>query len=370
MTPALAGIGLLQFVRGLEAFEVPLLMGLPKGIRVFSTNIYWVVRETNPPEYGLGFVYGITLVIVAMVGLFIYQRMMGRAGQFATITGKGYRPRLIDLGRGRWFAGGFIIFFLFVAIVLPFLVLLFASFLPFYMAPSARAWASLTLVNYDTIFNSSQVLLAIRNTALLCGITSVGGMLVATIISWVVIRLRTKGSRVLDALVFIPYAIPSVAMGFAFLIVFLQVGQLGPPFNWFYGAIWALVVVYLVRFLPMGTRFTHAGMAQIKAELEEAAAASGAGFLTIVWRIIIPLMLPSLVAGGLYIFLLSMKVMSMAAMLMSPESFVLSIMIFQLWNEGSIPEVGSLSVLMIFVGTVLTIVSRRLAQRRAVVSEH
>jgi iron(III) transport system permease protein len=125
----------------------------------------------------------------------------------------------------------------------------------------------------------------------------------------------------------------------------------------------------MVRFLPMGTRFTHAGVAQIKAELEEAAATSGAGLFTILRRIIIPLILPSLIAVGLYIFLLTAKVMSMAAILYTSETMVLSIMIFQLWNEGSIPMVGSLSVLMILAFTIITIISRKIGQRHAMATE-
>jgi iron(III) transport system permease protein len=131
MTPALAGIGLLQLVRGLEAFEVPLIMGASAGIHVFSTNIYFAVREMEPPLYGQAFVYTLVLITISMMGLLLYQRMMGRAGQYATVTGKGYRPRLIDLGKRKYIASSFSFLFLVFSVILPFLILLYASFLPY-----------------------------------------------------------------------------------------------------------------------------------------------------------------------------------------------------------------------------------------------
>ena len=139
MAPALAGIGLLQFVRGLEAFEVPIIMGMGKGIEVFSTNIYISLRDISPPDYGTAFVLSLILVMLGILGVTVYHRVMAKSDKYATVTGKGYRPRLISLGRWRLLAGGFILFFLFVSTILPFLVLLWASLLPFYEAPSMEA---------------------------------------------------------------------------------------------------------------------------------------------------------------------------------------------------------------------------------------
>ncbi|MBM2832321.1 MAG: binding-protein-dependent transport system inner rane component [Dehalococcoidia bacterium] len=360
MTPAMSGIALMQFVRALDAFEVPFLMGAFQGIMVFSTNIYFALREYSPPHYGDAFVYALVLIVLSFIGLLLYQRAMGKAGQFATITGKGYRPRLIDLGRWRWLATGFMMLFFFVAVILPFLVLLYASFLPFYQAPSREAFASFSLENYQYLFERSDMLMTLKNTAVVCLVVSAGGMLLATLVSWVVVRLRPRGSRVLDSLVFIPYAIPSIAIALSYMIVFLQFP------NPIYGTVWILVLAYLASFLPIATRFTHAGVAQVKAELEEAAITGGAGFMVVLRRITMPLILPSLVAGGFYLFLLSARVLSAAAILYTPNSQVLSILLFQIWREGATPVVGALSVMMVVALTTLTIVSRWLSQRQAV----
>lgn len=363
MTPALASIALLQFVRGLEAFEVPLMMGGSQGLMVFSTNIYVAIREMFPPRYGEAFVSSLVLIVLSVIGVALYQRTMKGAERYATITGKGYRPRLIDLGRGRLLAAAFILFFLFMAVILPFLVLLWASLLPFYQLPSQEALSTVTLRNYRFILIRPEFLVTLKNSALLGAVVSVGGMLLATLVSWIVIRMRIKGARLLDTLVFIPYVMPGIAIGFSYMIVFLMFP------NPIYGTIWILVLAYLVRFLPQATRFTHTGLTQIKAELEEAASASGAGFFTILRRITIPLMLPSLVAGALYLLILSMKVLSMAAVLYTSNSLILPVFLFTLWRDGSIPLTGALAVLMVLVLTIVAIISRKLAQRHAIVAE-
>lgn len=226
-----------------------------------------------------------------------------------------------------------------------------------------EALSQLTLKTYRTLFDRDGLYLAVKNTLILCLTVSMGGMLLATVVSWVVIRLRPKGCKVLDTLAFLPFTVPGIAMGFGFMVVFLTFP------NPIYGTLWILVLGYLTSFLPIATRFTHAGLAQIRAELEEAATTSGAGLFTVMRRIIIPLVLPSLVAGGLYLFLLSAKVVSMAAILWTPDSVVLAVYVLQLWEEGRLPLVSALSVVIIVALTFVTFGARALLQRRSFVAE-
>ncbi|MBM2832458.1 MAG: sugB 2, partial [Dehalococcoidia bacterium] len=363
MAPAMAAVGLLMFVRGLEAMDVPLIMGAGRGLMVYSTQIYIALRVMPEPQYGEAFVFSLVLIVLAFVGLMFYQRVLAHSERYATVTGKGYRPRLMNLGKWRGLAGVFVFFFIFVGFVLPLLILLWSSFLPYFQFPSREALSQMSLNNYRELFDRRDFVLMIRNTAVLSGIVSVGGMLLATLVSWIVIRLKPRGGRVLDVLAFLPMSIPAVAMAFAFMIVFLywRVG--------IYGTIWIMVLAYVIRFLPTATRFTHSGVAQIHKELEDAAATAGAGFITVMRRILIPLILPTLISGGLYVFILSSKVFEMAALLYTPDTVVFSVYIFQLWTYGSTPLVGALAVLMVLLLFVLTLVSRKLAQRHAMVAE-
>jgi iron(III) transport system permease protein len=363
MTPAFAGVALLQFVRAIDTFDVPLIMGQRQGIYVFATQIYLAARESSPPAYGEAFVLSLALIIFSLAGLVLYQRVLIQSGKYATITGKGYRPRLINLGRLRPLGGAFIVLFLFVSAALPFLVLIWASFLPYYQTVSKEVLALLTTANYQVLFSRVDFLPAVKNTLLLCTVVAISTMALATLVSWIVVRWRPKGYNLLDGLVFIPYAVPAIAVGFSYMIVFLMIP------NPIYGTIWILVLAYMVSYLPIATRFTHAGLLQIKAELEEAATASGASLFSVMRRIVVPLMLPSLVAGGLYVFLLAAKVTSVAAMLSTPKSMVMSIYILNLYQEGEFTVIGAFATLMVAGLTIVTIVSRRLAQRRTLMEE-
>jgi len=364
MMPALAGVGLLQFIRGMEAFEVPLIMGLASGVQVFATSIYFSAREVQPPAYGHAFAMSVVLIVIGIIGLLIYQKLMSEAEQYTTITGKGYRPRIIPLGKWRGVAGGFIVFYLFVAMGIPFLVLSWISLLPFYQVPSVKALSLLNLNNYRRILADQAFILSIKNTFVLGVTVSVGCVLLATLISWLTIRRTGRGSKVLDAVAFIPYAIPGIAMGLSFLVVFLAFP------NPIYGTLWILILIYLVSFLPIATRFSHAGLKQLHRELEEAATVSGSGFLSVLKRIVIPLIFPSLLAGGLYVFVLSAKVASQAAVLWAPDSLILSIYMLQLWIRGSVPAVAALSVLMILGFVILAVGFRVLGRRFMMGMEH
>ncbi|MBM2832111.1 MAG: sugB 2 [Dehalococcoidia bacterium] len=358
MLPALASVSLLMFVRGLESLEVPLIMGSGEGIMVYATQIYFALKVFTPPKYGEAYVFSIVMLALAFLGVFLYQRVMSRSERCVTVTGKGYRPRLMNLGKWRPLMAVFVLFFLFVAFILPFLVLAWVSLLPYLQLPSAAALANVSLKNYADLFNRYDFPIVMKNTAILAAAVGVGGMLLALIISWMVIRLKPKGVRFLDTAAFLPMAVPSIALAFSFMVLFLR---LPIPI---YGTIWILVLAHLIKYLPMATRFTHTGLSQIHRELEDAAASSGASFVAVQRRILIPLLLPSLVSGGLYILMLTVKVFSIAAVLYTPDTMVFSVYVYQLWDRGGANEVGALAVVMVVFLTALTIVARKLTQGR------
>lgn len=316
---------------------------------VFSANILLSITMRFPPAYGLGFTYSITLISLTVFGLFVYQRVVRRGERYAVVTGKGYRPRIIKLGRWKALAVGFQIFFAVVAIGLPVLVLLWASLLPAYQAPSMEMLSKVSLKNYSMVFDRPDMLHMLQNTALLAGVVSVCVMFLALLLSWVIFHMKIKGSGFLDSLAFIPYAIPSVVTGIAFMVLFLAFP------NPVYGTIWILVIAYIVVELPYGTRFTHAGLLQVHKEMEEAGKISGASFWRVFFHVIVPIMKPSLTGGGLYVFIISVKYFSIAAILSSSQSIVLSVQIWQLWNEGGLGALAALAIIMIAGLSVLTL---------------
>ncbi len=352
MAPGLAGIAILLFIRGIETFEVPMLLGFSSGIFVFSTNIFYSLRSTFPPDYGLGFAYSMTLVVLTLGALFIYQRQFKRSEQFTVVTGKGYRPRAINLGSWRYPAWGFVGFYFIFAILLPLLILIWASLLPYYKPPSMKALSLVSMENYQILFESESMLSVLWNTIILGGVSSVTIMFLAVLSSWFVYRTNIRGRKVLDFIVFLPYAVSGIAVAVAFMIVFLSFP------NPIYNTIWIIVLAYIVNFLPIGTRFTNAAIVQIHQELEEAAMASGAGFWTRLLRIWMPLLTPALVNGLLFLFILSLKVISMAAILQSSDNMVLAVYLWRLWDSGDAGPAAALSVLMIVVLGTLTLATR------------
>jgi iron(III) transport system permease protein len=357
LMPALAGVMLLLFIRGLEAFEVPLALGMGRGIYVFSTNIFYTLHGTFPPDYGLGFAYGVTLMVLAVAALIVYQAQLARAERYTVVTGKGYRPRRIHLEKtGRLLGWGFMGFYGLVAILLPLFILVWGSILPYYKQPSIEALQLVTFKYYISALKSPLFYDAIGNTLILGGVSSVAIMFLAVIASWFIYRTNIGGRRILDFVIFMPYAVSSVVIAVGFLIFFLWAPA---PISYVYGTIWIIVIAYTIRYLPQGSRFTHAAIVQIHKELEEAAWAAGANFWQTLRKIWLPLILPALINGGLFVFVLAFKVMSIAAFLQSPDNMVLSVYLWNRWSDMGLGWAAALAVIMIVVLAILTFASRR-----------
>jgi len=155
--PAIFATILILFVRAIESFEVPALLGLPVGIQVFTSSIYQAVHR-YPSQVGLASAYAVTLLLITTVGVYFQSRLSSRGSKYATMTGKGFRPRQIDLGGWRWFTAGLFILYFLLIVVLPFLVLLWSSFQKFYSVPSMKALHNLTLDPYRFILTYPSML--------------------------------------------------------------------------------------------------------------------------------------------------------------------------------------------------------------------
>jgi iron(III) transport system permease protein len=232
------------------------------------------------------------------------------------------------------------------------IILIWASILPYYRPPSLAALAAVTLENYWAILESPELWDAVWNTIILAGISSTVIMFLAFLSSWFVYRTSLFGRKVLDFVVFLPYALPGIVIGVSFMVVFLSFP------NPIYNTIWILVLAYIVNYLPIGTRFTNAAILQIHKELEEAAQASGAGFFTTMVRIWMPLLIPSLINGMLFILILCIKVISTAVLLQGPESTVLPVYLWTLWDVGESGMASALAVLMVLVVSLMMLVAR------------
>jgi iron(III) transport system permease protein len=338
MLPAFFSVMLLIFIRTFESFEIPALVGLPGDLRVLTTSIYLDAQKL-PPRYGSAGAFSVLLMVVVALTLYCYFRITREGDRFHTVTGKGYRPTLIHLGRWRYLAGSALVLYSMILLVLPFLIILWASFLPFYMQPSMEGLAKFTLKNYVTAIHFPKLTDSIKNSVLL-GLGSASFVMVLTLLaSWLLVRTKIRGRWLLDLLTTLPLLFPGIVMGLAILRFYLFV-----PIP-VYGTLWILLIAFITRYIPYGIRYTHSGLLQLHKELEEASYVSGASWFSSMRRIVLPLITPSFLGGWIFIFLLSAKELSMSVLLVSPQTPVVSVAIFELWENAQVGELAAFGVI-------------------------
>ena len=356
MRPALSASILILGIRAVEAFEVPALLGLPGGTWVFISRIWRSLGE-YPPAFGRAGAYALSLLTLALIGVLAHTLLSRRGRSFQTVTGRGFRPRPVQLGAWRWLAAAAVLVYVVIAAVLPLLVLLYVSTQPFYSSPSVEGLSQMTLDSYRELLDDEQLVRAAKNSLLLGVGCATAVTLSMAVVSWFLVRTRMRGRWLVDGLAFLPIAIPGLVLGVALLVIYLRAPV---PV---YGTLWILFIAYFTRFMPYGIRSNAISMTQIGRELEESAHVSGASWWSTFRRILLPLMLPGLVAGWIYIMLVAFRELSTSIVLYSPGNEVLSIVIWERYENGAFPELAALGLLMVLVTGALAAVAYRLSAR-------
>ncbi len=354
--PAALASLLILFVRSLESFEVPALLGLPVGIQVYTSSIYQAIHQ-YPSQIGLAAAYAVTLLLITSLGIYAQSRLASQGARFSTITGKGFRPRTIDLGRWRYLTAAIFILYFVVIVLLPFLVLLWSSTQKFYSAPSWAAFGRMSLDSYRAVLDYPQFAATVWNSLMLAVGSASIIMLVSAIISWIVVRTRMPGRWMLDNLASLPLVFPGLVLGLAIMVCYLYV-DIGV-----YGTLWIMLIAYVTRFLPYGMRYNSASMLQIHKELEESAAMSGASWSMTFRRVVLPLLKPGLLAGWIYVMIVSIRELASSILLYSPGSEVVSIMIWELWQNGQYVDLSALGVMLIIALFLMVILAQLLGRR-------
>ena len=355
--PGILAVFLLTFIRALESFEIPLLIGTPANLQTFTTAIFQTVHRGFLPRYGEASAYAVLLVIIVGVPLVGYYRITRNAQKYATITGKGFRPTRLDLGALRLPAGLYLLIMP-LALVAPLLILLWASFLPISEPPSVADFGRLSLDNYVAVLTRPTTLVGLWNGAIVACVSSTAVAALTFVLAWLVVRRREPVRWLLDLLASLPLVLPGIVLGTAVLIESLQA-----PIVPIYGTIWIIVFAFVIRFMPYGIRFCYAGIVAIHLHLEESARTCGAGTLTVLRRIVFPLSLPAIASIWVYVFLNSIRDLSLPVMLVGPQNRVIAVVVLDLWNEGKVPEVGALSVLLALTAALLGWMFMRLSRR-------
>lgn len=353
MLPTSASILLILFVRALESFEVPAIIGLPGGVFVYTSRIFLSLQQF-PPNFGLAAAYAVALLGLSIAGLLAHHWATRRSERFATVTGKAFRPRRLELGRFRILAALLLATYAVLAVGLPFLVLLWSSFLSFYSVPTLASLGSLTLANYRFVWEDGLTRLATFNSLVLGIATATVVMALTSLIGWITVKSRLRGRQLLDHLAFLPITIPGIVLGISLIWLYFTL-----PLR-IYGTLWILLIAYVTRFLPYGIRTTTSGLVQIHRELEEAAHVAGAAWWRTFTRVTLPLLRPAIVAGWIFVFIVSIRELSSGILLYSSQSVVLAIRIFDMRDAGQYTSIAALSVMMMVLLVVLVTILQRL----------
>ncbi len=359
MIPGILAAAIYSCTTAFDAFEIPAVMGLPRGIYVFATKIYAATHDI-PRNYGMASTLGVILLILATLWVYIYSRVTRRAESYATISGKGYRSRVIDLGKWKYLGTALLFTHFTVVVVLPMSIMAWGSLMPYYDMPRRELLPLLSLNNYREILDFPWLLDALKNTLLLTMAAPTLTVILSSIVAWIVVRTQIRGRKVLDLLAFLPHAVPGIVIGIAFLWLYLRI-----QFIPIYGTVWVIALALTTRHMAYGTRAMNSAMIQIHKELEEAGQTSGASWFTIFSRITIPLLLPSVISVWIWSAMHVVRELSVAVMLYKPESRVLSVLIWDLWNSGEVPYTCAIGVMLIVVLAALLFIGRVLAMRSA-----
>jgi iron(III) transport system permease protein len=348
--PALAGAILISVVRGLESFETPAVLGIPSDNWVFTSRIFQALGS-YPVRYDVASIYSISLLILTIAGLLFVQRLNRRGERYQTISGKGFRPRPMDLGAWRWpVSVGFTVYFLFV-VLLPLAMLVWMSLMPYSRPPSIAALESVSLDNYGRILSMPGVTSSIKNSAILALTSATAIMLFMSVVAWLSLKSNFRGRRFFDTLASVPLALPGVVLGVALIFIYLR-----SPLP-IYGTLFILFIAYVTKYMPYGMRYAASSLSQISDDLEDSARMSGASWFDTFRRVVLPLIMPGFIAGWVYVMIVSVRELSTSILLYSHNTRVLSVSIWEMWENGETGVLAALGVAMVAVLMALVAVA-------------
>jgi iron(III) transport system permease protein len=343
-TPATLAAAFYVATIAVASFDVPAIIGLSNRVYTLGTFIYEdLVPHQGFPQYGRPAAVSTILVIVGGLLSVWYLREISRANRYRLVTGKDYRPLRYPLGPWIFGAMGFVLFYFLAAIAIPLALLIWVAFQPYIQPPSVEALSVLSLTNFTNapwdLFGR-----ALRNSvALTVGVPTLS-ILICFMYSWVVLRSKTRFKYFLDAVAFLPHAVPSIVFGVAGLLLSLFVLKQIIPL---YGTVALLMIVHIIQRLSFGTRVANAAIIAVSEELEEAAEVCGAQRRDVIARILLPLISPTLINAFFWIALLTLRELTLATILFSPGNITLSVVVWSLWSSGQQGPSAALSLIMI-----------------------
>ncbi|HEV7663502.1 MAG TPA: ABC transporter permease subunit [Chloroflexota bacterium] len=353
MIPPLTIVVMLNIVRMFQSFEVEQLVGTPIKFYVYSTQIYQLARASEPPQYGQATALA-SLTLLVIVILIPLQRWLLSRRQVTTVSGR-FHPGLIELGRWRWLPFGLIVFVLVLLNVVPLATVILGSFMT--RAGFFQLAQVFTMKHWLNVLMDNQFRSALFNTVLLSSVTAVISPFLFSFIAYVLVRTRWRGRMLLDSIVWSSGAVPGILASLGLLWMFLSTPFLRP----IYGTIWALVLVAVLQGKLTGIQLSKGIFLQFGQELEDAARASGGGWLSVYVRIWLPLITPTLILIGMMHFVIAAQSTSHIVLLATRDTITLSLLALELASGGTTQreEAGIIGLILVLLTVGLALVARR-----------
>ena len=351
MAPGILGASILQFIRGLEAFENPLLFGSPAGIFVFSNEIYRMVSYRFPPQYNTATALCVFLISITFFLIYIQWRVIGPR-QFTTVTGKGYRPSRIKLpGAVGWTIFALFLVYFFLGIILPTFQLIASSFFKVF-----GLWRLdyLTLDNWRAVLGEQLIMIGLRNTIVYSTLAGVGVVILGGLIGYVRVRTGHWLGRTMELLAWLPWTIPGIVLSLALL----WAAAIPPPPFALYGTAAVIVLGFIVNALPLGARTIQSAIMQLGQELEESARVHGASWLRTAGSILVPLLRLGIAATFVLVFALSARNLTIPILLYGPGQQTLTVAMLRYIDEGLYTTLSVAAVIQLAIVIVILVLER------------
>jgi iron(III) transport system permease protein len=352
-TPALLGAATLTLVFVMENFPIAQILGSPEGINTVPAQMYRLMA-TAPSKPNEASALAALLLVVTAAMVFIQRRVLATR-DFVTVSGKGFRPRVHDLGRWRWPAFGFAMTYVLLAVAVPILALMQSAFRANPFTPSVASMfnpSSFGFENMTEVLSSEVLRDGLKNSVVVGAGAALFGGLLYLMLGYYVHRTTYPSRRYLAYIAMWPAAIPALVIGLGFLWTWTR-------FPFIYGTVAILVLAFVAHLLPQGFQGVSSSMIQVHKDLEESAEVCGAGRLRTVWEVLLPLIRTGVVSTMLLIFILSMRELSAIIFLFTEDTQVLSIAIYNTWEGGRLPPVAAMSLVYIAFLFVITFIARR-----------
>src|SRR5215207_8013751 len=348
IAPAILAGSLLSFVVMLGIYGVPAALGAPANINVLTTYIFQLTAW-SPPLYNTAAAVAILLMAVTAILVWAQQKILvGKS--FATVAGKAFRPRSLNLGPWRWFTFGLAITYLVIVVVLPTLSLVIAAFRKFMFFKDFKAlfdWNQYSLVHFNSVLDNSLTMLSIWNTMKVGVMTAVLGGALAFAIGYTVNRTNVAGRRSIDLLATLPVAIPGLVVGVAYLWAWI-----GLP-GGLYGTLWILALAFIARFMPDTVKALSTSLMQIHRELEEAAWVCGKGLIGTIRSIVLPLARPGVIAAMTLLFILAIRELGSSLFLYTSNTMVMAVLLLDYYEGGNVGITSAFSLVQTVLLAVL-----------------